>query len=274
MRFVWLEATQIHIVWGVKDGNKVIDNPGILLFEDALEFALDFISLLVILAVVTDFVYKEKRKALYSTIEKFLFFCEMCDNGLAYLHTLHRLFVSIAHHITTINRRAVQECYIATASRVDFRDHEILVLCKPRLYKKRIAGGESFHFAANRAVDPLALQFNANLRRPLWRQHDAIDIHISACAFEVLDLKALYQYTFYKFFAVSVVSIKSIDGIMLGLVSGRIVEHKKRIELCKSRLCGGALHLLRLVHYDNRTVSGNYINRTARAETIRFVVYF
>ena len=52
------------------------------------------------------------------------------------------------------------------------------------------------------------------------RQHHAVDIHISARAFEVLDLEALHMNTLDELFAVSVVSIERIYGIVPSLVRG------------------------------------------------------
>lgn len=56
----------------------------------------------------------------------------------------------------------------------------------------------------------------------------------------------------------------------LGLVCGGIVEHEQRLEALDTRLCGISLHLLWLIHDDDRSVSGDHVNGTAAAKLIPF----
>ena len=55
---------------------------------------------------------------------------------------------------------------------------------------------------------------------------------------------------------------------MPSLVRGRVVQHKQRLEFGQRRLRDLALHLLGLIHDDNRMVGGNHINRPAAAEFV------
>ena len=132
MRFVRFETLQIPIVRCIKDCDKIVDNPGIFFLKDTLELTLDLVTIIVILAIVAHFINEEKGEALDATVEKFLFFCEVGDDGLPYLDALHCFLVGIADHIATINCSAVKKCDVATTTGIYFGDNEVFVLCKAR----------------------------------------------------------------------------------------------------------------------------------------------
>jgi len=102
----------------------------------------------------------------------------------------------------------------------------------------------------------------------LGRENYVIQIEITACAAQVLHLKALHVDTLYQLLTIGIECIQRIDGIVLGLVCRRVVKYKQWIESLDTRLCGITLHLLRLVHNDNRMIGGNHINRSATAKFI------
>ena len=60
MCFVWFETLQIPIVRCIKDCNVVVDNTGVFFLEDTLKLTLDLVAVLVILAIVANFVNEEK----------------------------------------------------------------------------------------------------------------------------------------------------------------------------------------------------------------------
>ena len=53
----------------------------------------------------------------------------------------------------------------------------------------------------------------------------------------------------------------------------RIVQHKERLEVLQRPLCGRALHLLRFVHDNDRTIGGNHIDRSATLEVVALGVH-
>ena len=74
--------------------------------------------------------------------------------------------------------------------------------------------------------------------------------------------------TFYQLFAVGINCIEGIDCIVSGSVGGGIVENKQRVEPFQTGLSRLALHLLRLVHDDNRPVGGNHVDWTTGTERV------
>ena len=135
MCFVWFETLQIPIVRCIKDCNEVVDSTRVFFLKDTLELTLDLVAVLVILAIVAHFVNKEKGEALNATVEKFLFFSEVSNDGLPYLYALHRFLVGIADYIAAINRSSVKERNVATATRIYFGNDKIIILCKTRSCK-------------------------------------------------------------------------------------------------------------------------------------------
>ena len=78
--------------------------------------------------------------------------------------------------------------------------------------------------------------------------------------------------TLYQFLSISIQGIERINGIVLGLVGSRVVEHEQRIETLDTRLRSIAFHLLWFVHNDDGMISGYHINRSATSELIPFGV--
>ena len=78
---------------------------------------------------------------------------------------------------------------------------------------------------------------------------------------------------FYQLLTVGIQCIERIDRVVFGFVCSRIVQYKQRIESFDTGLSGITLHLLRLIHNDNRIVGRNHINRSAASKLVALGVY-
>ena len=116
----------------------------------------------------------------------------------------------------------------------------------------------------------LQLDLDACLGRSFGREHDAVQIEITIRATQVLHLETLHMDALHQPLPIGIQGIQRIDGVMLGLVCGGIVEHEQRMKALDTRLCRISLHLLWLIHDDDRSVSGDHVNGTAAAKLIPF----
>ena len=60
---------------------------------------------------------------------------------------------------------------------------------------------------------------------------------------------------------------------MVGLMRSGIIQYKQWLESPQRCLRGGAFHLLRFVHNDDRPVGGDHINWLPASEIISFRIY-
>ena len=72
--------------------------------------------------------------------------------------------------------------------------------------------------------------------------------------------------------AVSVQGIEGIDGVVFGLVRGRVVECEQRVEALQGGLCGGTFHLLGLVHDYDGMIGGNHVDGAAAGKLVALVI--
>ena len=109
MRILYVDAFQIFDIRADIQRDIVVENADIFLLEHFSEIAEQFVAVLVVLAVMCDFVDKEQRKALDTHVKQLFFLFKVRKDGFAYLNTPHIPFGNIAAHLSDRKRLPVQK---------------------------------------------------------------------------------------------------------------------------------------------------------------------
>ena len=90
---------QVSLVGRVEQLDVVVGNINILLLKHLAVFTQDFIAVLVILAVLGDFINEEQGEGLDASGKQLFFLLKVGNDGLTNLDTAHILLRHITHHI-------------------------------------------------------------------------------------------------------------------------------------------------------------------------------
>ena len=254
-----------------------VEDGVILFFEHDAEIAEQLVALLVVLAIVFDFVDEEQRQTLDPLIEKLFLLLEMRADGLADLNAAHIRLVDISDRLVRLERYTVEEDKLV-AYGVDLLDDipvlilvDGLIFASSRQCVKVVVDVHGARFS----LYPRRMSYLKNysrLGRLVVIELDVGKIDKPLSALEVAQFKAFDLDLFYKLFLICVQCVEHIDEIVRLLVRGGIVERKQRFEPLDPLGRRVTAQLLRFVQDDDGAIRGDDVDGTARREVVLFAI--